>query len=166
MTRFNAGNATIFKPWKETICFFIHVPQLRDLQRNILKKYMKQEGGLLWKRDLIKLLWNLNKKGWFSDKCCSPRDSLFYVRDKACTLSLMIHGLTDCPPDKYGVNCSLTCSPNCRGGECDSEDGTCYCDKGWQRKDSSTDVLCNTRKLLHVVDNSEVLEIMTFIELE
>lgn len=101
----------------------------------------------------------------FFNNICSQQAICFCMK-KCCTLSRLIHGLTDCPPDKYGVNCSLTCSPNCRGGECDSEDGTCYCDKGWQRKDSSTDVLCYTRKLLHMVDNFEVLKIMTFIELE
>lgn len=91
------------------------------------------------------------------NKCCRPRASLFHNHDIVCTLSRMIYGLTDCPPDKYGVNCSLTCSPNCWSDKCDSEDGTCVCGLGWQRKDSSSnDVLCNKRELFHTADNSEV----------
>lgn len=44
--------------------------------------------------------------------------------------------MESCPHDKYGMNCTETCSCM-NGAKCDSATGFCDCPKGWKGSDCS-----------------------------
>lgn len=68
-------------------------------------------------------------------------------KSKIIKKDLIILCLTDCPPNTYGLNCNMTCSPNCVG-EYKSVDGTCWCKDGWSNNNKG--VLCNKRERVTV----------------